>query len=88
MLFMVCLERFKNVSNKILNYVEIISENHSLDLNFNVFLGLGACPGMPWRPSREGIEKNMKRQLLEMLFFKQVCDKCWHFSGHVFHMFS
>ena len=64
-----------------------VSQNPSRGLDFHVFLGLGACQGTPWRPSQGGTQKNMKKSLLETFFLEQVCDKCWHFSGHVFHLF-
>ena len=53
-----------------------------------MLLDLGICPGTPWRPSREGTQKNMKKSLLETLLLDQICDRCWHFCGDVFHMFS
>ena len=52
-----------------------------------MLLGLGSCPGTPWGPSWDGDPKNHKKSLFEILLLEHICDRCWHFCGHVFYMF-
>ena len=49
-----CLQR-------VWNHCDKIQENPFQDLHFNMFLGLGACPGTLWRPSWAGNPKNHKK---------------------------
>ena len=49
-----CLQRVWNNCDKIV-------ENLAQGLHFNMLLGLGSCPGAPWRPSWDGDPKNNKK---------------------------
>jgi len=49
-----CLQRVRDACDK-------TAQNPSQGLHFNMLLGLGACPGMPWRPSRDGYPKKHKK---------------------------
>ena len=75
-----CLQRIWNHRNKIM-------ENPSQGLHFNMLLGLGSCPGRLGDHPGMGTLKTTKRSLFETVLLEHICDRCWHFCGHVFYMF-
>jgi hypothetical protein len=88
MLFMVLSTHFKYASNK---YEIMLMKPQKIDLWALIlmcFWALGPVWGRTEGHLGGGIQKNMKKSLLETLLFDTICEKCWDFSGLVFHMFS
>ena len=52
------------------------------------FLALKSVRGRLGGHLGRGFKKTSKKSLLETILLDQICDRCWHFCGDVFHMFS
>ena len=84
---MVYSKHFENVSNKYEIMLIKTQKIHLWALILMCFWALGPVRGRLGDHPGMGTLKTTKRSLCETLLLGHICDRCWHFSGHVFYMF-